>query len=335
MLQEILQTKFRLETEPFMHAGHYEACSDNHHLYLLIPLKNKDLDEVKEIYACVHHMTKNGDRRVLQFMHGNDQSYMIRWKNEFYCILFQKKEMIQQVKRKGRNLAIFHYRGRTVSYPLEKINRLGKWKTFWSKRLDQLEKEWAKRLMDFPENEFERMFLESFPYFMGLAENAIQYLVDTEIDDKPLPVDSGTICHIRFSPATWGPPLGICNPFDWVFDHCARDLADWTRGIYFQSPYMYEREVRQFFADYQSFAPLSSFSWRLIYARLLFPIHYFESVEAYFTTNSEQKKHLLEERLKTYLSTTKEYEKFLQSFFHVVNVPVNIYKIPFPEWIHR
>lgn len=333
MLQEILKEKFHIETEMFTHMGHLEACIDKNHLYLLVPLKKKDLSEVMEHYVCAQHMGSQGENRVFQFMHGKDNSYIIRWKNEPFCILFQKKEIVQPVKRKGRILAVFHYRGRTVSYPLEKLYRLGKWRSYWIKRLEQLEKEWSSRLMDYPENDFERMFLESYPYYMGLAENAIQYLADTEIDDKPLPSDSGTICHNRFSTKTWSSFYGICNPFDWVFDHCSRDLAEWTREKYFQTPQLYEREMRQFFADYQSFSPLSSFTWRLIYARLLFPLHYFECVESYFTTNSEQARHLLEERLKKYLSTTKDYEKFLQYFFQMVGVPVNYYKIPIPEWI--
>lgn len=33
---------------------------------------------------------------------------------------------------------------------------------------------------------------------MVLGENAIQYLVDTEIDDTPQIVDSGTVCYERF-----------------------------------------------------------------------------------------------------------------------------------------
>ena len=67
------------------------------------------------------------------------------------------------------------------------------------------------------------------------------------------------------------------NPFDWVFDHASRDLAEWVRDYYIQHIHTYQRGVVQFFQEYQSIERLSSFSIRLLYARLLFPIHYFET----------------------------------------------------------
>ena len=88
-----------------------------------------------------------------------------------------------KIRNLGRKLAKFHYRGRFVNFPLKKVNRIGQWKAFWEKRLEQMEKVWNEKLFHEPEHEFERMFLESFPYYMGLAENGIQYLTDTEIDD--------------------------------------------------------------------------------------------------------------------------------------------------------
>ena len=48
-----------------------------------------------------------------------------------------------------------------------------------------MEKVWNGLLFQTPEDEFQRMFIDSFPYYIGLTENAIQYLVDTEIDDEP------------------------------------------------------------------------------------------------------------------------------------------------------
>ena len=70
--------------------------------------------------------------------------------------------------------------------------------------MDQMEKVWNSMLFQQPESEFDIMFLESFSYYMGIGENAIQYLVDTEMDDEPKAMDNGTICHTRFTSQTWG-----------------------------------------------------------------------------------------------------------------------------------
>ena len=71
---------------------------------------------------------------------------------------------------------------------MKKISRIGQWKNLWEKRIDQMEKVWKGMMQHEPVNEFDRMFFESFPYYMAIAENAIQYLVDTELDDDPKPL---------------------------------------------------------------------------------------------------------------------------------------------------
>ena len=61
-----------------------------------------------------------------------------------------------------------------------------------------MEKAYYQVIQDQPVDEFERRFVESYPYYSALTENAIQYLVDTELDEDPKAEDAGTICHERF-----------------------------------------------------------------------------------------------------------------------------------------
>ena len=97
----------------------------------------------------------------------------------------------------------------------------------------------AGRLLDAanaskPLERFEKKFIESFPYYLGLTENAIQYLVDTELDDEPKECDSGTVCHQRFSRMTWPHEQPLRLPVDWVFDHPTRDIAEYLRETFVQ-----------------------------------------------------------------------------------------------------
>ena len=86
------------------------------------------------------------------------------------------------------------------------------------KRLDQLEKFWQSQVMNHPTDVFDRLFIESFPYYLGVAENAIQYVVDTEMDDTPQLTDAATICQERFTPLLWHQTKRLKLPFDWVYD---------------------------------------------------------------------------------------------------------------------
>ena len=97
------------------------------------------------------------------------------------------------------------------------------------KRLDRLEKFWQSQVMNHPTDVFDQLFIESFPYYLGVAENAIQYVVDTEMDDTPQLTDAATICQERFTPLLWHQTKRLKLPFDWVYDHPTRDIAELIR----------------------------------------------------------------------------------------------------------
>ncbi|MFB6467533.1 spore coat putative kinase YutH [Cytobacillus sp. Hz8] len=336
MLISILQQHYGIQTKEQLMIGKYEACLEQNQLYLLVPVGNIDQDELKELESLVNHFLHNGDKNVCEILKTKEDSLHAKVGEQFFCVLVARNlKTTKNLQHLGRKLAKFHFRGRQVTFPVQKIKRIGQWKQFWEQRLNQMERVWTEKLFQPPENDFERMFLESFPYYMGLSENAIQYLVDTELDDDPLVVDNGTVCHLKFHQKNWGDYYFLKNPFDWVFDHSTRDVAEWIRERYLWNSQTYQPELVQFMKDYQSIAPLSSFSWRLLYSRLLFPLHYYECIEGYYMATSEQHKNLLQDQLKKYLQQTSEHEQFLARFFQLVEVPVKMNHIPSVEWLNK
>ncbi|MBU8880773.1 spore coat protein YutH [Bacillus sp. FJAT-29790] len=335
MLKKILRSQYGIQAEEEVQAGKYHACMKQGQIYFLVPAGGVDDEELSELEQMADHLTNSGEKYSSTFLKTKDGKQISEWENERYCVLMNQHVQNRKLNRIGRKLARFHYRGRSVSFPVKKMSRIGQWKQLWETRLDQMEKVWNGMLFGQPDNDFERMFIESFPYYMGIAENAIQYLVDTELDDEPAITDSGTICHERFTADTWGESYYLKNPFDWVFDHASRDLAEWTREKYFQNIRTYEPELLQLITDYQSLVPLSSFSWRLYYARILCPLHYFNCIESYYSTNSEQQKKMLEERLEKFLQQSDDHERFLSGFFEFAKVPVHKWKIPTLGWLKK
>lgn len=332
-MKNLLEGQYGVQVDEELQIGKYHACRKQGQLYLLVQTDGIDDAELVELDMISEHLVKNGEKNSSTFLKTKEGKQFCEWKSGKYCVLVNRHIQNRKLTRTGRKLAKFHFRGRTVSFPVNKMSRIGQWKPFWETRLDQMEKVWNEKLFQQPDNDFERMFLESFPYYRGIAENAIQYLVDTELDDVPTTTDHGTVCHERFTTDTWGDSYYLKNPFDWVFDHSSRDLAEWTREKYFHNIKTYEPELRQFITDYQSITPLSSFSWRLYFARILFPLHYFYSVETYYGTNSEQEKNLIEERLHKFLQQSDDHERFLGGFFEFAEVPIHKWKIPTIGWI--
>jgi spore coat protein YutH len=327
-----LEEFFGIQPERQTQIGRYEGFISKDQIFIVAPL-GESKEHLTELKGIADHLIQNGDRHVLNITKTKSGELWGEKEGNSFCLLSCQLNERQPIKQIGRKLAKFHLRGLTIPFKVERTSRIGQWKQLWEKRLNQMEGVWQSKMYQSPENEFERMFLESFPYFMGLTENAIQYLVDSEIDETPGQMDNGTVCHERFSNPTWGKEFVLKNPMDWVFDHRSRDLAEWTRGVYFESKHAHHGQVRKFYQEYQSLAPLSAFGWRLLYSRLIFPLHYFECIEEYYITQSEQDKKWQEERLQKHLQDSTEYEKFLGEFYQLAEAPVKKFKIPHLEWI--
>ena len=70
-----------------------------------------------------------------------------------------------------------------------------------------------------------------------------------------------------------------------------------------------------------------------IICRLLFPLHYVECIEDYYSSTSEEQKLMLSERLEKYLQQSSEHEKFLNQFFQLLEVPKHKHSIPVVDWL--
>ena len=334
MIEEVIYENYGIVVERQESNSRFPSFKAGNAIYNIIPLEKLEQEELAERQNMSEHLQRQGDRHVSTFILANHGSYVSEVDKQLFVLLANEEvQQPQRIQRVGRELAIFHARGRSINETITKCSRIGQWKKLWEARIDQLERMWSQKLQAHPNNEFEKLFIETFPYYMVLGENAIQYLVDTEIDDNPEAVDSGTICYERFQQQTWSEAGMMKNPFDWVFDHAVRDVAEWVRNYYFQHLHTHQRGVAEFFQEYQSVEQFSSFSARLLYARMLFPIHYFETIEEYFSTPKESRSHELEEALSTMIKTSQHYERFLKKFFELAKISAEQMQLPEVGWL--
>ncbi|ALC92690.1 spore coat protein CotS [Bacillus sp. FJAT-18017] len=332
MLEKMLEQVYGIKSEEYMQVESFNAFRGNGNYYFVADPGPKDEEEIEELQKLAAHLAAYGDTKVPALLPTQSGTLLAQWENKRFCLLTCQLSERKANQRLGRRLAKFHERGRFVPFQVRKSSRIGNWKQLWEARMDQMEKVWSEKIFQPSDEQFEKIFIESFPYYLGLAENAVQYLVDTEIDDDPLDSDSGTVCHERFSEYTWGKRYIIKNPMDWVFDHRSRDLAEWARGRYFHNSRTCGPEITAFLANYQEVAPLSPFSWRLLVARLLFPVHYLETIETYYSASRESDRRASEERLTAIIRKSDDYEQFLAGFFALAH-PSVASKLPRPEWL--
>lgn len=335
-MNRFLQDKFDISQLQMYTLNGREVGYDGRNLYMSFPVSEKEQDQLMERYEILEYVKSVGERFVPQFRPGKDGNYVQQMKKKYFVVLQLDEWQTDTIQSLGQSLAIFHRNGFQLQADIKVLNRVGKWKELWESRIETLAKIWQQTVMNRPANEFERLFVESYPYYSGLTENAIQYFVDTSMDEKPAEFDAGTITHERFSKETWSPPIVWKNPFDWIIDHPTRDIAEWVRTSYFEeNSYSFQPIFSRFFQEYQSILPLSSFSWRLLYSRLVLPLHYFQCIEMYYSYGREDLNKTMENILRQYLEQCDEYEEFLAYFFDFVEVPVRMNNIPRLDWLMK
>ncbi|OZI13007.1 spore coat protein YutH [Bacillaceae bacterium SAS-127] len=325
----LLKEHFRITSDRMVNGRYYESEG---FLYSIVDVTNMEQEYLLELHQMSQHLMSQGDRKVAVFIPSVTGAFLIT-EDKKDVVVLGSAQVLSRSEAIGKKLARFHRRGRTLTDEMKTTSQLGLWRERWEQEMDRLEKSISGLMEKGVDGKFATMMIDSFPYYMGLAENAIQYIVDTEMDETPGITDYGTICHQSFHAKTWANRNFIHHPFDWVYDHPARDIAEWIRSSYWEGSLLYRSNFEQFLQEYQQQERLSPFSWRLIYARLLFPTHYFDCSRIYFSSQSLQVKKEKEEQLEKYMKNTAEYERFLASFYELAFVPTNRLKIPNVTWL--
>lgn len=165
--------------------------------------------------------------------------------------------------------------------------RRDNWGHLWSEKVDYLEYQISEMAKDNP------IVRSSFSYYVGLAENAISLFNNLNISGGNL-----VVAHRRiFWPNN---NLNFYNPLGVVVDYKVRDVGEYIKTMFFNDinpigvvKYIVDKEVFSF-EEYE-----------LLFARLLFPSYYFDTVYNVIENGED------EEVLLKYISKSSQYEEFL------------------------
>lgn len=225
----------------------------------------------------------------------------------------------------GQLLATFHRIGAEYPYAPEYISSYGQWKTLWQNKIDKMEQLYNNQIQERPVTRFQRLFIDTFPYIIGLAENALQYLQETELDNRFNESDQACFTFQRYKrqlqdQMIWSHELS--------YDHPTRDIAEYIRPFLLEEQQSLKK-VRTFLSEYEQVRSLSIFGWRLLYARLLFPVHLFDFLERGLgVANSNY----LYKDYKLLLEKHDHYEANVKGFFNMVGMDTTSLKLPVLDW---
>lgn len=186
------------------------------------------------------------------------------------------------------------------------------WQDLWSIKMDYLEKVINENGKKYP------IIVDSFNYFVGMAENAISYynnLSNKEVDNNSL-VISHRIININDT------VYAIYDPVNIIIDHKARDIAEYIKYSFFSNNSNIFKELNIYFKyNYYTRDDVV-----ILLARVLYPSFYFNMYEDIMINSKEEK------IITNITSKLDKYELYLARVFKYFN---NFYNLPIPEWLNK
>lgn len=174
------------------------------------------------------------------------------------------------------------------------------WAKLWSDKIDYFEYQIHELGKD------KEIILDSFSYYIGLGENAISYVNNTNIKYHQTKFDRICLSHRRIKYPNY--KLNYLNPLSFIFDLEVRDIAEYIKSAFF-----FGADALSYLKETLKLTNFSIYSLELLYARLLYPSYYFDIYENIMNDLEE------EEKLIPIIDKAADYEEFLRDAYLEIN----------------
>ncbi|SHG42339.1 protein kinase family protein [Ornithinibacillus halophilus] len=324
-MKEFLKMNYGIQVKNKVRYRQLEGFQDDEHLYFIIPSLNKETIHMEQA-ALGYFLAENSYDQIAYPLTSLNGEWFQMIENTPYIVTKVETPLDSKPSSHGTYLANFHQLSTTYQYEPQEISSYGQWKDLWISKLTAFEQKTQEEAAEY-RNDYYRLVMDSLPYLVGVSENAIQYLQETESERRYHLHDQGTIAFRRYQNNVEQPIIWF---HDLVYDHPTRDLAEFIRYQLLSDSKNGLNNSKQFIQDYQSIRPLSVFSWRLLYARLIFPIHIFDCLEDTFIHRDFEKQY---KQLQSILDQQHDYELNLSKFFEMMEVDYQSLRIPVLHWL--
>ena len=304
-MKETINRFYGINIDQLFECENYSFFYLNNESYYFVPL-NRNEKELQELIACSQEL-KTKKIECHDFIYNIYHSIITENNNNFY-ILFKINGKAEEAYDISDILEI---NNKLVINSDKAKKYQNNWDVMWSHKIDYFEYQ-IRELGKGKEG-----ILNSFSYYVGLAENAIAYVNQTNKKYTRTPLDSITLSHRRiFIPNI---KLNYLNPLSFIFDLEVRDVGEYIKNMFFYGDDAYaELEF------YLKLRKLSVYGYQMLYARLLYPSYYFDLYEKIMNDECTQ------EELIKIINKNEEYELFLKRVYYLI---CNYIQIEGVEWI--
>lgn len=277
--------------------------NDNNFYFAPLKRNNKELEEL----LMVSKELRNKGYRVHDIIINRFGNVVTNVYNEDYILLKPFGDIYQEYDLKD---IIDMNKNLTLTTNKSKLYR-NSWASLWSAKIDYFEYQITEIGKD------KNYILDSFDYYIGLAENAISYVNATTARFNPTDNDKITLAHRRISFPNY--ELNYLNPLSFIFDLEVRDIAEFIKASFFAG-----ENALNYLKMALKIHSFSIYSLQLLYARLLYPSYYFDVYESIMNNELE------EEKIIPIIEKSEEYELFLKSAYNEISKYILIERV---EWL--
>lgn len=305
-MKEMIKFYYNIKVEQYEEQNEVFQFKSDDLDFVLIPFR-RSREELKDIYQICVELKELGIP-VHTFIQNKS--------NELITTIYEKEYILLKLEEpKDKEYNIIDILQLMDTLHLSKNKSLlyrNQWGELWSKKIDYFEYQIHELGKD------KKIILNSFTYYIGLAENAIAYVNSTLEQYKATNIDRITLCHKRLKFPNMG--CDYLNPLSFIFDLEIRDIAEYIKSVFFKN----QQDAWVEFKTFLNLKHLSMFSYQLFYARLLYPSYYFDLYDEIM--NKEKQ----EDSLLIYIKQSKEYEAFLKKVYIEISKLASIESV---EWI--
>lgn len=267
--------------------------------YVLLPCENEL--ESQSVYELDSELLRQGIP-VHQILLNNSRQILTKINEETYVLMriFIPKKMITLED-------IMQINTIAISNQPVKLRR-DDWYALWTRKIDYLEYQISQIGKKYP------LIIESFSYYIGLAENAITLIGSVKKENRYLSLN-----HRRIM--CGDDTYRLYNPFNLVIDLRMRDACDYFKTCFFKN-----QNVEPMIMQYLYYQRFTEEELQCFFARMLFPTYYFDIYEKIVAGKLEEKE------LIPIIEKVNEYENLLRKLYGYI---VQMHPLPEIEWLKK
>jgi len=302
-MKENILYAYHIEVDNIMDYQGYSSFKYQEKDYYFTKLKRSE-KEFQELLLVMEELLKKGVN-IFPFIKNVNGSFVTLVGQDTYVLV-----MVTDALKEYGILDILDFQKLFVLNDNKSAMYRNEWGRLWSSKVDYFEYQVHELGKSYP------IILNSFSYYVGLAENAICFVKSIE---KKFPVPSKlpvVLSHRRVVYPNYR--LNFDNPLNFIFDIEVRDIASYIKSMFFS-----DKEAAMI--DLKAYLDLrkpDAYSLNMLYARLLYPSYYFDLHEKIF--EQEEK----EECLLPIIELADNYEQFLKDVWYLFSKYVFIEPIP-------